>query len=722
MEIPYKKRKPFEILKLPNKECNIDTVISIISSIIKNSHCQIDYFSLYNNLYLLNDVTVFKTLIEKTTVLFKEQLNAMTNEITAQKSYDNKLISLFSSISEISKKTETIRKIILTNRIRFNKEITQLFNNSINVKSMLKDFENQNSDLYDKIKNYCISLINNKEKLRKCVELVRKSCSSKIYLDILTQLSELKIEEYKKEISLCDITSTDNLSEYFTHYNKKLEEEINFFGLLFGDQEANTLKEKLIEIIFLDKLSNNIFNNEELLEKMLNENDYMSLKNIEKLSRRKTNSMKTFQNLFFDFYYKYFNRKIHVPKTSSLKEGLLYVKELIDYTSQLISIFKNVFNYSRQVQLKYNETLLKMTNSSNVKHFELLLSIFINENLYSNESIIYDPSLLVIMHNVNGKDIFFSNIIKLTIKRLASMKFILAKEEKFEMYLRANFETIYIHKLTRIIKDIKENNNLSEDGSITFNLLSFGSLIKNELIQILNLDSKCPFNPMVQKYNLTYPHRKILISQIYSSAQITFNKKVDIVVNFIQAKILEFFNKNKSLTYDNIISLLGVSNQYISIVRGCIQGLLQCQILIKDNDKGDLLKTDLLKPNLNLETNKKVIYVIEKTFTILNKEIYYENSKKAQSEEGHINEESTYIQNKRFILECKIVKSTKQNVNGKLLESELIRNVIMDESIKELFRNNIDIVYIKKIIEALVERGFIKIEKENDKIYYKFSS
>ena len=248
MEIPYKKRKPFEILKLPNKECNIDTVISIISSIIKNSHCQIDYFSLYNNLYLLNDVTVFKTLIEKTTVLFKEQLNAMTNEITAQKSYDNKLISLFSSISEISKKTETIRKIILTNRIRFNKEITQLFNNSINVKSMLKDFENQNSDLYDKIKNYCISLINNKEKLRKCVELVRKSCSSKIYLDILTQLSELKIEEYKKEISLCDITSTDNLSEYFTHYNKKLEEEINFFGLLFGDQEANTLKEKLIEI------------------------------------------------------------------------------------------------------------------------------------------------------------------------------------------------------------------------------------------------------------------------------------------------------------------------------------------------------------------------------------------------------------------------------------------------------------------------------------------
>ena len=73
-------------------------------------------------------------------------------------------------------------------------------------------------------------------------------------------------------------------------------------------------------------------------------------------------------------------------------------------------------------------------------------------------------------------------------------------------------------------------------------------------------------------------------------------------------------------------------------------------------------------------------------------------------------------------MECKIVKSTKQNVNGKLLESELIRNVIMDESIKELFRNNIDIVYIKKIIEALVERGFIKIEKENDKIYYKFSS
>ena len=30
MEIPYKKRKPFEILKLPNKECNIDTYLNNI--------------------------------------------------------------------------------------------------------------------------------------------------------------------------------------------------------------------------------------------------------------------------------------------------------------------------------------------------------------------------------------------------------------------------------------------------------------------------------------------------------------------------------------------------------------------------------------------------------------------------------------------------------------------------------------------------------------------
>lgn len=727
MELSYKRRNKIELFTKGFQESDPTVITNILNQIInQNSTNQIDYILLYNNLFLLNDFQKFKEIVDNISKMFKKKLEVITDSIYKLSTPEEKLNALFSGIEEINKKTDIIRTIILTNKLRFDTEMTKYFNTYINLKVILKEFEDKNAELYEKIINFCVSLSNEKGKLLHYLGLVQKSCSSKINQQIMSTFFESKITYYKNEVNNKNINSTEILQEYFTKFSKKIDEESYFFSLLFGDQEASTLKEKLIEIVFLNKLSNNIFNNEEFLEKMLNEKDFVSLKNIEKLSRRKTHSMKTFQNLFFDFYYKYFTKKIKIPKTGAgIKEGLQYINELIEYISQLIGIFQDVFKFSRQVQLKYNETLIKMTNSNKIPHFEVLLSIFINENLYKNEKIIYSPPLSIILRNLNGKEIFFSNFLKLTLRRISSFKFIIEKEEKFINYLRENFEIKYLHKFTRIIKDIKENITLSNDLTKFF-LLSFDSLSKNEVSQIIQMKNEHTFDKMLQDYKTNYPHRIITISQIFTTAQITFNKKNELIVNYVQAKVLNLFNSKRKIAYEEILTLINADIKYITLFRGCIMALIQSKILKKDEKSSgnDLLKTDILEPNFDLVcTNNKILNCFEKTLLILNKEIYCINNTKSSTDNNEgLGTSSNYNQNARFIIECKIVKTVKQSNNNTILETDLMRCLLMDEQIKDLFTNNVDIVLIKRLIEGLIQRGFISQSSLEGKISYKFTS
>lgn len=726
MEISYKRRNKLELFTKNFQESNPTVITNILNQIInQKSTNQIDYILLYNNFFLLNDFQKFKEIVDNISKMFKGKLEIITDLIHKLSSPEEKLNALFSGIEEINKKTDIIRTIILTNKLRFDNEMTKYFNIYINLKEILKDFEDKNSELYDKIINYCVSFSNEKEKLLHYLRLVQKSCSSKINQQIISTFFESKINYYKNEVNNKNINSTELLQEYFTKFSKKIDEESYFFSLLFGEQEASILKEKLIEIVFLDKLSNNIFNNEELLEKMLNEKDFVSLKNIEKLSRRKAHSMKTFQNLFFDFYYKYFTKKISLPKNGTgIKEGLQYINKLIEYISQLMRIFQDVFKFSRQVQLKYNETLIKMTNSSKIPHFEVLFSIFINENLYKNEKIIYSPSLNIILRNLNGKEIFFSNFLRLTLRRISSFKFIIEKEEKFINYLRENCEIKYLNKLTKIIKDIKENISLSNDLTKVF-LLSFDSLSKNELSQIIQMKNDDIFGKNIQNYKANYPHRVINISQIFTTAQITFNKKCELIVNYVQAKVLTLFNNNRKISYEEILKLISPEVKFITLFRGCIIALIQCKIIKKD-EKGsekDLLKTDILEPNFDLVCpNNKILNCFERTLLILNKEIYSVSNAKGSTDSEGLPINNNYKQNARFIIECKIVKTVKQSNNNTILEIDLMRSLLIDEQIKDLFTNNVDVPMIKRIIEGLIQRGFISRSSLEGKISYKFSS
>ena len=66
------------------------------------------------------------------------------------------------------------------------------------------------------------------------------------------------------------------------------------------------------------------------------------------------------------------------------------------------------------------------------------------------------------------------------------------------------------------------------------------------------------------------------------------------------------------------------------------------------------------------------------------------------------------------------MKNIKSCKDKKISEKELIINILSDIYIKYLFKNEIDVKYIKDRIFNLLNREYISEIEENGMIYYKY--
>ena len=88
---------------------------------------------------------------------------------------------------------------------------------------------------------------------------------------------------------------------------------------------------------------------------------------------------------------------------------------------------------------------------------------------------------------------------------------------------------------------MKENTNIYKlKDNITFNLFSFDIISKEEIKQVLIMNSQIignPFNENINLYKAQYPKRNIYVSQNLLTCEITFLGKYDLLVNYIQVII-----------------------------------------------------------------------------------------------------------------------------------------------------------------------------------------
>ena len=726
-----------------------------------------NFIKIYNFLFLVNDKKIFIDLysyINQTLIKF---INQKLKSIEENKNNIEYVIQTINYINIIEKKIKNIKNILITCTSRFDSDLIKKMNDNLDISSFFKENDNfikfiENSE------NIFLNLLTKEEKDKQKLYIsifqfmnIAKIISYQKKLEIFTdKIVEIIIkksnynkfyEEMKQElinkISEENNFQTNFINTYFDSINNELNNNYIIFTKIFGEKDANKYKEKIIKIYIFDKLINDIFKNEKLLKIIISEKNYDILKLIESKTRQSLKLTKEFIKSLFNILLNELDNKIIPPKENNdITKGLEYIQKKLQIIMDLNSIFKEVFNENKKVQLKFHETLIKIISTKKFKALEYFLSVYVNENLYKEKirnKYIFNKVFIQLLSNLDNKEIFFKFHRKYIIRRISNNIFNFDIESTFQNYLKKNFENKYMNDINRLFKDLNDSkfiNDNNKNGNY-FYLFSFDTLDKEyDLLQIIDLEKQNyeifnPFKICMATYNQVYPKRIITLSQIFSTFEVIFLNKYNFIINYIQFYILQTIlkqkNDNYSITYEKLCSLIPFKPENKVYLKVYLNSLIELKILIKQSNDNNIIinefnPDDIIQINLNFETNKNNIICFIKPNNIIKTMI--KNINKEESEQKEIGKKNYKInaikENALKIIDCVIIQILKALPKGeKISEKELIISLIKHKIIEDLQLRKykvIETMYIKERLENLAKREIINRFDDDNIISYSY--
>ena len=720
-----------------------------------------NYIKIYNMFFLSNNQ---KELIEIYSFINKTIVNLINDKL--KKSEENKLdidniMEVINYINKIIKKIQKIKNILITCTSRFDSDLIKSMNDNLDISSVFTISKESLIKFIENSEKLFLNHLMNKEyekhnlylsifqfiNISKLVFNYKKieEFNDKIY-EIITKESKYNIIYDEMKTKLNEIVSDGNkincdfINFYCNSIYEEIEKDYYIFLKMLGEKEAQKYKEKIIKIYIFDKLIKDIFKNEKLLKIIISEKNYEILKIIESKTRQSLQLTKQFINCLFDILLNEFLNKVTFPKQKNdIPKGIEYIKKLLLKIIEINSIFKEVFNENRKVQLKFHETILKLVSSKKIDALEYYLSVYVNENLYKEKNrnnYIINKAFIQLLSNTNNKETFFKYHTNFIIKRISNNLFNLEIESLFHNFLKKNIENRLMIKINRIFKDINDTKFINDNNSPNyFYLFSFDTLdTQYDLLQIIDLtkqnDEKLnPFKLHMDRYNEIYPKRRITLSQIFSTLEVLFLNKYNLILNYIQWYIMQIILQQKNdfcITYEKLTSLIPFKPENKVFLKVYINSLIEMKILIKQSKsliENELDPNDILKINLNFESDKNNIICFTKPNN--NIRVIIKNINKTELEQKE-NEEENYIKNYKVnavkenagrIIDCIIIQILKALPSGeKIIEKELIINLIKHKITEDLQLrkyNVIETLFIKQRIDNLVKREIIKSHIDN---------
>ena len=720
-----------------------------------------NYIKIYNMFFLSNNQ---KELIEIYSFINKTIVNLINDKL--KKSEENKLdidniMEVINYINKITKKIQKIKNILITCTSRFDSDLIKSMNDNLDISSVFTISKESLIKFIENSEKLFLNHLMNKEyekhnlylsifqfiNISKLVFNYKKieEFNDKIY-EIITKESKYNIIYDEMKTKLNEIVSDGNkincdfINFYCNSIYEEIEKDYYIFLKMLGEKEAQKYKEKIIKIYIFDKLIKDIFKNEKLLKIIISEKNYEILKIIESKTRQSLQLTKQFINCLFDILLNEFLNKVTFPKQKNdIPKGIEYIKKLLLKIIEINSIFKEVFNENRKVQLKFHETILKLVSSKKIDALEYYLSVYVNENLYKEKNrnnYIINKAFIQLLSNTNNKETFFKYHTNFIIKRISNNLFNLEIESLFHNFLKKNIENRLMIKINRIFKDINDTKFINDNNSPNyFYLFSFDTLdTQYDLLQIIDLtkqnDEKLnPFKLHMDRYNEIYPKRRITLSQIFSTLEVLFLNKYNLILNYIQWYIMQIILQQKNdfcITYEKLTSLIPFKPENKVFLKVYINSLIEMKILIKQSKsliENELDPNDILKINLNFESDKNNIICFTKPNN--NIRVIIKNINKTELEQKE-NEEENYIKNYKVnavkenagrIIDCIIIQILKALPSGeKIIEKELIINLIKHKITEDLQLrkyNVIETLFIKQRIDNLVKREIIKSHIDN---------
>lgn len=736
---------------------------------------QKNYIHIYNYLFLIENIQQY---IDIYSFINETLIGLINKKIKLEEENKNEIepiIDIINYIDIMDKKVKNIKNILTTCVSRFKSELIKPMNDKMNIFSILNQADNNFSKFIDNSEKIFLEnlskekdekekqkLINSIYQFIKITKIISKQKKIEAFNE---QIFELLIKKgnyntiYEEAFNnIINIDENNNnsikedlISNYFDLMYKEVEKDYIVFKKIFGEKDANKFKDKIIQIFIFDKFIKQIFKNEKLLKITILGKKYEILKFIESKTRHSLKISREFVNSVFDLLLKEFQKQINVPKQiMNIKEGISFIEQMLLKIKELNNIFKEVFNQNRKVNLKFQETLLMLISSKNLETLEYLLSIYVNEKIYNKkirENLLMDKAFIQLLTNRNNKEVFFNYHRKYIIKRISSNNFDFEVELSFEKFLKDNIEYRYLIQISRLFKDIEENKfiNANNTNKSYFYLFSYDALdYQYDLLEIIDFskDNKNllnPFKSCMDIYAGQFPKRKIDLSQILSTIEVSFLNKYDLLLNYVQWYILQVISKEKennySITYEKLSSIIPYKPENKIFFKIFINSLIDMKILIKESknpQSKDINLDDILKINFKFENmNQNIIICFkEPNNTIkgmIKKMENYEKEKNEKDKEDYNKNYKTYakIKNAKYIIDCAIAQITKAMPKGeKISERDLVNFTMRHYLIKDLnsIKNNaIDIPFIKERISYLVERDLIKIHSEENSVSYTYN-
>ena len=734
---------------------------------------QKNYIQIYNYLFLINNSREYfeiYSFINETLIKLMNKIIILDDE---NKDEIEKIINIINYIYIMDKKVKNIKNILTTCASRFNTELIKSMNDKMDIFTIISQANNdENNNNFTKfidvseniflnllskenektqkiINSICqfikiLKIISNKQKFDSFYEkifefMLKNGKYNNMYENVFQKLENISEKIFESNI----------ISNYFDLIYKEVEKDYIVLKKIFGEKDAIKYKDRIIQIYIFDKLIKQIFKNEKLLKIIITEKKYDILKFIEIKTRHNLKLTREFTNSVFDLLLKDYQNKLVLPKDKmNIKEGILFIEQMLYNIKNLNNIFNKVFNQNRKVVLKFQETLLKLISSKNLETLEYILSIYVNENIYNDairNDFLLDKSFIQLLSNRNNKEVFFNYHKKYIIKRISNNIFNLDIESNFEKFLKKNIESRYLVPISRLFKDIEETKfiNINNINQNYFYLFSYDALDNQyDLLQIIDETKNIlnPFKSQMNIYNAQYPKRKIALSQILSTIEVSFLNKYNLLVNYIQWYILQIISQEKSnnycITYEKLSSLIPYKPENKVFLKEYINSLIEMNILLKEtknvqNNNNDINIDDILKINFGYENkNKKIIICFIKANNtikgMVKKMNIFEKDKNEKEKEAYNKnyKDTAVIKNIKHIIDCIVMQITKALPKGEnISEKDLIITTIKHQLIQDLHLTKnkaIDTPFIKERLSSLVERDLIKIHSTENSVSYSY--
>ena len=736
---------------------------------------QKNYIQIYNYLFLINNSLEYIDLYSSINETLIKLMNKIIIVGDENKDEIDKIINIINYIYIIDKKVKNIKTILTTCVSRFNTELIKSMNDKMNIFNIISQVNtNENTNNITKFigisenifLNYLskeqdekekqiiinsiyqlskiLKIISNKQKIDSFYEkifnfMLKNGKYNNIYEDVFQKLENINKKTFESRI----------ISNYFDLIYNEVEKDYIVLKKIFGEKDAIKYKDRIIQIYIFDKLIKQIFKNEKLLKIIIAGKKYDILKFIEIKTRQSLKLSREFTNSVFNLLLKEYQNKLVLPRDKmNIKEGILFIEQMLYNIKDLNNIFNKVFNQNRRVVLKFQETLLKLIFSKNLETLEYILSIYVNENIYNDairNEFLLDKSFIQLLSNSNNKEVFFNYHKKYIIKRISNNIFNLDIEINFEKFLKKNIESRYLVPISRLFRDIEETKfiNINNINQNYFYLFSYDALDNQyDLLQIIDEAKNIlnPFKSQMNIYNAQYPKRKITLSQILSTIEVSFLNKYNFLVNYIQWYILKIISQEKSnnycITYEKLSSLIPYKPENKVFLKEYINSLIEMNILLKEtknvqSNNNDINLDDILKINFGYEnkTRKILICFIKANNTIkcmVKKMNIFENDKNEKEKEDYNKnyKDIAVIKNIKFIIDSIIMQITKALPKDEnISEKDLIITTIKHQLIKDLHLTKnkaIDTPFIKERLSSLVERDLIKIHRTENSVSYTY--